>query len=106
MLYRLVERELRTTDFNSGNAVFKMQLPELLGLTSTKAQLIPNQQVRFHCSSFLQKVFKAQAGEKVFLSEINESQRAEFLAFLEFCHCEKLVQPMTCLKMRQLRDVC
>ena len=24
VLYRLIERELRTTDFNSGNAVFKM----------------------------------------------------------------------------------
>ena len=31
VLYRLVERELRTTDLNSGNAVFRMQIPELLG---------------------------------------------------------------------------
>lgn len=107
VLYRLVERELRTTDFNSGNTVFRMQLPELLGSTNSKTQqLFTSQQARFQCSSFLQRVYRAQAGDKVMLPEINESQRSEFLAFLEFCHCEKLVHPMTCLKMRQLRDVC
>jgi hypothetical protein len=30
VLYRLIERELRTTDINSSNAIFMMQIPELL----------------------------------------------------------------------------
>lgn len=39
VLYRLIERELRTTDLNSGNAVFRMQLPELLSVKHNKTRL-------------------------------------------------------------------
>jgi hypothetical protein len=105
VLYRLIERELRTTDFNSGNAVFRMHIPELLGARPNKTHLSTDP-VRFQCSAFLKKVFNARAGEKIFLQEVSEAQRSEFLVFLEFCHCEKIVQPITCLKIRQLRDLC
>lgn len=53
VLYRLIERELRTTDYQSGNAVVRMQLPELLGLPLKKTHPITGQQVMFHCNSFL-----------------------------------------------------
>jgi hypothetical protein len=103
VLYRLIERELRTTDFNSSNAVFKMQIPELLNsnrsskaLTTSRLEL-DRSQPQFQANAFLQKVFNARAGEQVLLSEVNDLQKEEFLIFLEFCHCEKLIKPMTCL---------
>ena len=105
VLYRLIERELRTTDHNSGNAVFRMPLPELLSMRANKTRQVSDP-VRFQCNQFLQRVFGARAGEKIFLQEVSEEQRAEFLVLLEFCHCEKLVQPVTCLRIRQLRDLC
>jgi hypothetical protein len=51
VLYRLVERELRTTEFNSGNALFRMQLPELFA--PDKSPQLPPQKGRFHCNQFL-----------------------------------------------------
>jgi hypothetical protein len=72
VLYRLIERELRTTDLNSSNAIFMMQIPELLSAKQNKTRMAADA-VRFQCNAFLQKVFNARAGEKIFLQEVNET---------------------------------
>jgi hypothetical protein len=51
-------------------------------------------------------VFEAKAGEKVMLQLVSETQRAEFLLFLEFCYSERIIQPVTCLSVRKIRDIC
>jgi hypothetical protein len=47
VLYRLIERELRTTDFNSGNNIFNRLIPELLSSKAPKTQQLIRDQMKF-----------------------------------------------------------
>lgn len=73
VLYRLIERELRTTDFQSGNAAFKLTIPELLSAKLTKSRLLDRAELRFHCATFMERVYNAKSGEQIYLYDLCES---------------------------------
>ena len=60
-------------------------------MTASRHGIDRSEPPQFRANAFLQQVFNAKAGEKIVLNEVNEKQKDEFLIFLEFCHCEKLV---------------
>ena len=49
-----------------------MQIPELLSAKQSKTRMAADA-IRFQCNAFLQKVFNARAGEKIFLQEVSET---------------------------------
>ena len=56
------------------------------------------------CPQFFQRVFDAKAGATLRLPGI--SSRAEFLLFLEFCYCDRLVKPVTGAQIATIRHIC
>ena len=81
VLFRLFEREVR--EYCSDSHVFNMRMEEVLS----------NPQTRVMCPQFFQRVFDAKLGQTLRLPGIHS--RTEFLLFLEFCYCDKLVTPVT-----------
>ncbi len=60
--------------------------------------------MKSQCPPFFQKIFDAQNGERIRLPGVKH--KAEFLRFLEFCYCDKLIEPVTGLQILRLKDIC
>ena len=59
--------------------------------------------MKAQCPKFFQKVFDAQSNEQIRLPGVKHKQ--EFLRFLEFCYCDKLIEPVTGLQIQRLKDI-
>ena len=81
VLFRLFEREVR--EYCQDSRVFNMRMEEVLSCSQTKSM----------CPQFFQRVFEAKPGQSLRLTGV--SSKPEFLLFLEFCYCDKLVTPVT-----------
>ena len=59
--------------------------------------------MKAQCPKFFQMIFDAKVDEKIRLPGIKHRQ--EFLRFLEFCYCDKLIEPVTGLQIQRLKDI-
>ena len=81
LLHRIFEREIQ--GFAGEKNIFCLKLEDAL----------KNQSLRDRLPQFIVKVFDAKNGERIHLRGIKHKD--EFIKFLEFAYCDKLVEPIT-----------
>ena len=81
LLHRIFEREIQ--GFASEKNIFCLKLEDAL----------TNKSLRDRLPQFIVRVFDAKNGERIHLRGIRHKD--EFIKFLEFAYCDKLVEPVS-----------
>ena len=91
VLFRLFEREMRS--MANDKASYCLKIGDILNSKILREKL----------PAFLVRVFDAKDGERIFLRGVKNKD--EFIKFLEFAYCDKLIEPVTSAQIKILKNI-